>query len=362
MKFFLFFLFSAFLGFSSWNVCAQVNRSVSTTVSRSTGEQRSVPRQRNQESKVDKNTTASVIDINSTELDPDASWMRIIYRELDLNDEKNAPLYYPEEMIYGQENLFRLILRLLAEGKIQGYEYLDGREIFTTEFSINIKETLDRFHIPYNTTDGNPGNGALVIDELDVPSSEVLSYYIIERWQFDNVQGHTKSEVLAICPVLHRTGDFGVEAVKYPMFWITASSLKPYLTKTAIFVDDFDNTARYTIDDYFAMNMYEGDIYKTRNVRNKSMMQLYPDADERKHASDSINSRLVTFDKQLWVPSREEVMEARKAKDTKEKELGEIPERSQTKESSRKLSRTSRGSKDSGSSSAAMRSVRDRKR
>lgn len=63
--------------------------------------------------------------------DADAQWMKIVYRQIDLDKVKNAPLYYPEEVIDGQENLFRIILRLLADGELNAYEYLDGREVFT---------------------------------------------------------------------------------------------------------------------------------------------------------------------------------------------------------------------------------------
>ena len=60
--------------------------------------------------------------------DADAQWMKIVYRQLDLEKVKNAPLYYPEEVIDGQENLFRIIMRLLANGDIKAYEYLDGHD------------------------------------------------------------------------------------------------------------------------------------------------------------------------------------------------------------------------------------------
>ena len=66
--------------------------------------------------------------------------------------------------------------------------------------------------------------------------------------------------------------------------------------------------------------MYDGDIYKTRNLTNKSMMQMYPDPDDRKRAQDSIQNRLDTFDKNLWVPSREEVIAAREAREAAEAE------------------------------------------
>ena len=75
------------------------------------------------------------------------------------------------------------------------------------------------------------------------------------------------------------------------------------------FVDDYNNLAKYNYDDYFQLGMYKGDIYKTRNLRNLTLMQMYPDPDDLKHAQDSIEARLRAFDRNLWVPTREELAE-----------------------------------------------------
>lgn len=241
--------------------------------------------------------------------DADRQWMRIIYRQLDLDKDKNAPLYFPEENIDGQENLFRIIMRLLANNQIHAYEYLDGREIFTEQYQVKVRDLLDRFHIIYTDAKGSTDrNPRFTIQEADVPTNEVLSYYIIERWEFDTRNNRMRTIVEAICPVLHRSGDFGGEAVKYPMFWIKFADLRPWLAQQHIFTSDDNNLPTCTYDDYFALNMYEGEIYKTRNLKNKSLMQLYPDPEEMTKAQDSIQRRLDSFEAKLWVPDREEII------------------------------------------------------
>ncbi|MDE6332851.1 MAG: gliding motility protein GldN, partial [Muribaculaceae bacterium] len=72
--------------------------------------------------------------------DADRAWMRVIYRQLDLEKDKNAPLYFPEEPVDGQLNLFRVIMQLLADNKVSAYEYLDGREIFSDQYRINVRD------------------------------------------------------------------------------------------------------------------------------------------------------------------------------------------------------------------------------
>lgn len=309
----------------------------------------------------------------STKSDADAQWMKVVYRHLDLEKGANAALYYPEDVIDGQENLFRIIMRLVASGEIPVYEYLDGKEIFTPEYKVNVRDLLDRFHVLYTDAKGSTErNPKFIIEESDVPSNEVLSYYILERWEVDKRDNRMRTRVEAICPVLHRAGDFGGEAVRYPMFWVKMDVLRPYLTQQSIFVDDDNNLARYNYDDFFQIGLYEGEIYKTRNLRNLSMMQMYPDPDDLKKAQDSIQNYLVNYEKKMWVPSREEIIAAREeqerlaAGDT-------IAAREVKKTSSARSSRAKRATKPksskvkeskvkSSSSSSAVRSVRRTKR
>lgn len=324
--------------------------------------------------------------------DADMQWMRVIYRQIDLTRDPNTPLYFPDEPMEGQESLFRIIMRLLADNRIPAYDYLDGREVFTDKYRLNVRDMLDRFHVLYTPAKGSTEkNPKFEIDDSDVPATEVLTYYLIERWEFDRLSNRMRTRIEAICPVLHRSGDFGGEAVKYPMFWIKMDDLRPYLTTQNIFTDDDNNLATCTYADYFQLGLYEGDIYKTRNLRNQSLMQLHQDPDELKHAQDSIQNRLDTYEQKLWVPSLDELAARREAKELAEARAAEAAEAAgdeavsedaaEVKKPVKRSARSKRGSttkketkkakptkvkkpkatKSSGSSSAA-RSVRNRKK
>ena len=253
---------------------------------------------------------------SNSSADKDIPWMRVVYRQLDLTKDANLPLYYPEDPTEDLQNLFRILLRLLADNKVTAYEYLDGREVFTDKYKINVREMLERFSIYYTEQKGSTEKNPLfLIDESDVPCYEVLSYYIIEKWAFN--RGTSKFDVMieAICPVLHRSGDFGGEPLRYPMFWLKYDDVRPYLAQQYIITNDANQVLQHNYDDYFKMQMYDGDIYKTRNLRNQSLMQQYPTDSLMRHAQDSIEKSLQSFENQLWVPTPEEkaAMEAAKA-------------------------------------------------
>lgn len=239
----------------------------------------------------------------------DMQYMREIYRQLDLSKPQNTPLYYPEDMVDGQKNLFRLMLDLVVSGQVPAYEYLDGREVFTDQYKVKVADMLDRFGIYYTAGKGSTEkNPKYVIEEADVPTTQVLNYYILEKWEFDRRSNRMRTRVEAICPVLNRMGDFGGEA-RYPMFWVKYDQLRPHLAQQYVFLTDDNNLPQYSLDDYFNLGMYDGEIYKTRNLRNLSMNQLYPDPDDLARAQDSIDNRLRTYGKDMWVPTREEYLE-----------------------------------------------------
>lgn len=249
--------------------------------------------------------------------DSDLQWLRIIYRSLDLNKAENMPLYYPEEPGADGMNLFFIIMTHLADNSLTAYEYLDGREMFTDEYKIKVSDMFDRFHILYAKAKGSSEkNPKYTVENADIPANEVLSYYILEKYEFNRLNSKVTRKVDAICPVLHRSDDFGGEAIKYPMFWVKMEDLRPHIVHQYVFTDNDNNLLKTNLDDYFANNNYKGEIYKYKNLRNLSMMQMFPDETKRKHAQDSIEKRLASFDANIWVPTREELQEMAAKRDS----------------------------------------------
>ncbi len=296
------------------------------------------------------------------------SWTRVVYRELDFAKGGNASLFYPEDPIPGETNLFRIIMSELLNGNIKAYEYLDGREIFTEEYESNIKDILDRYYITYQEKRSPLGKMSYEVDPSDIPNNEVLSYYIIEKWIFDKTSSTFYSVIEAICPILHRSGDFGGDNVKYPMFWIEYSSLRPALTQHLIMSDGLNNALRYNFDDFFVLRQYDGEIYKVRNLRNLSLMQQYPNPDSLNVARERIEKELKSFDQSLWVAKwvnpqvaeKDSKNESAKAEVTeaKEEKASTRREVSNPREQTTQRSESSSKSQSRSSERAPVRSVR----
>jgi gliding motility associated protien GldN len=226
-------------------------------------------------------------------------WERIIYRMVDLtNGDNNSALYYPVQPQDNRQNLFTLIFKLLSDAKITAYNYLEGSETFEESQKFDFESNfLTKYQLLY-TKEGD----RFVVDERDIPSSEVTLYMIKEGYYFDQATGTFKSEVIAICPVLVREDFYYGSSTREALFWLKYNDIRPYLSREMIMTSNYNNALTHTIDDYFHKNMYSGEIIKTVNMMGKSLAQeVGSDPEAQKQAQDSIENQLKSFDQKLWI-------------------------------------------------------------
>ncbi len=231
-----------------------------------------------------------------TAMPTEVTWKRDIYRELDLKKEKNAALYYPEQPLGDRVNFFTLVLNLILDGKIKAYEYrLDGNELFTPDNELDIENMLDKFYIYYTKDE----KGKYKIEPTDIPSPG--KYYIKESNYLDQLSNY-KTKVTAVCPVLMQS-DFGEKPTAYPMFWLNYDEISPYLGQTQVMTSSYNNTTNMSLDDYFVMRQYDGDIYKTSNLRNVPLSE-YCETDSALQAERArIEKQLIDFQNGMWSES-----------------------------------------------------------
>lgn len=241
-------------------------------------------------------TRAQISFPTSAAMDEDVVWRRDIYRELDLMKSENSGMYYPVEPSGSQMNLFTYIFKLMLSGRIAAYEYrLDGNEVFSDSARVKPLAILDNYHIYYERS-----NGRLHIENSDIPSREVKSYYIKESAYYDQANSTFHKKVIALCPIMSREDDFGDGTAKYPLFWVKYDDLAPFLAKQTIMTSDLNNAATMSADDYFTENMYKGDIYKTNNMLGRTLAQYCPTDSAMKKEQAKIEAELAAFEKNVY--------------------------------------------------------------
>lgn len=286
----------------------------------------------------------------------DVVWRRDVYRELNLEQDANAGLYYPVEPIGSQMNLFTYLFKLVLTGQVKAYEYrLDGNEVFTDSARIKPLAFLDNYHIYYE----RKGRG-IHIDNSDIPSREVKAYYLKESDYYDQGNSTFHRKVVALCPVMEREDDFGDGSARYPLFWVRYDDLAPYLAKQTIMTSDLNNAATMSMDDYFATNQYQGKIYKTTNMLGRTLAQYCKTDSDLTKEQKRIEAEIAAFEKNIYGdPAKRDSLDSiAAAKDQTDKKVKRKHNRRSSETSVRRSRRSSSGSTSGGAARVTVRRER----
>lgn len=293
----------------------------------------------------------------------EVAWRRDIYRSLDLKKDENAALYYPVEQRGNDQNLFTLMFRLFSTGKLPVYKYTtDGVEDFRTENRMKFKEFLDRFEVYYEFDGKN-----ITVADSDIPSAEVLSFFVKESSYYDQYTATYHTRVTAICPVLHRAADeFSMDEQKRPLFWVKYDDIAVHLSKQTLMTSNLNNAARMTMDDYFSTNKYKGTIYMTTNMQNRAIQDYCPTDSAVAKEQKRIEKQIVDFEKNIWTTPVDSAELARKdsieaAEKAKSKRVKSSASSRVSRRGGDKSTEVKESSKSSGSSSPRV-SVRRQRR
>ena len=310
---------------------------------------------------------ASLMFPTAVDVPEDPSWRRDIYRSIDLTKDENAALYYPVEPQGGQMNLFTLLFKLLNTGKIPAYEYqLDGIENFQQSNRMHFKDLLDRQKISYEV-DGN----SIKVEQADIPSADVLSYYVKESSYYDQNTATYHSRIVALCPVLHKAADeyyvretvseddddqSSLNIQKFPLFWVKYDDIKTYLSGQDVMTSNLNNAAKMSMDDFFSTNHYKGEIDMTTNMQTRSLQQYCATDSLLKKEQTRIEKQMTDFEEHIWSTPVDSVEQARRdsiaALNLKGKKARKAAEASSSAaRSSRRAASSSKKEKSGGSSS-----------
>lgn len=289
----------------------------------------------------------------------DVVWRRDVYRELDLNDDANAGLYYPTEPVGTQMSLFTYLFKLIMAGPRHGgiaaysYDVNSGNERFDESLRIQPLKFLDDYHIFYER-----GDRGVHIDDSDIPSAEVKGYFIKESAYFDQVSATFHTKVQAICPVMYREDDFGDGVTKYPLFWVKYDDLAPFLSKQTIMTSNLNNAATMSLDDYFTTNAYRGKIYKTTNMLGKTLAQVAGgDTAKLSREQSRIEKEIERFEQNVWGDkARKDSLDSIAKLD--KKELKAVKSKNKNRRTTQTTVKRTRRSSSPSTSSAARVTVR----
>lgn len=304
----------------------------STQVATEQPRQRPTARQRRAQREQEQETQANGISmraknyadqqVKDTEAAP---WRRVVYRQLSIDSLANAPIFRPVRPSGQLQSLFSLLFKRFNEGSITVYEYEDlGYENLTPERQLRFEDFLDRFGIVYDKDPSQTGNRAFKILPVDIPTQSIRSYYVKEEYYYDVKTSDVSSQIVAICPVMD--DEISMEgSVRIPLFWVKYSDLQPYLSQQPVMLSTKNNATTATMDDFFSLNLYRGQISMTLGGETAELNSEMSDSTAmaaRQAFSNQIEGELQQFEESLYgteyttsATSDDDLQEARDSED-----------------------------------------------
>lgn len=232
-----------------------------------------------------------------------APWRRVIYRQLSIDSLANAPIFRPVRPSGQLQSLFSLLFKRFNEGSITVYEYEDlGYENLTPERQLRFEDFLDRFGIVYDKDPSQTGNRAFKILPVDIPTQSIHNYYVKEEYYYDVKTSDVSSQIIAICPVMD--DEISMEgSVRIPLFWVKYSDVQPYLSQQPIMLSTKNNATTATMDDFFSLNLYRGQISMTLGGETAELNSEMSDSTAmaaRQAFSNQIEGELQQFEESLY--------------------------------------------------------------
>ena len=232
-----------------------------------------------------------------------APWRRVIYRQLSIDSLANAPIFRPVRPSGQLQSLFSLLFKRFNDGSIAVYEYEDlGYENLTPERQLRFEDFLDRFGIVYDKDPSQTDNRAFKILPVDIPTQSIHNYYVKEEYYYDVKTSNVSSQIIAICPVMD--DEISMEgSVRIPLFWVKYSDVQPYLSQQPIMLSTKNNATTATMDDFFSLNLYRGQISMTLGGETAELNSEMSDSTAmaaRQAFSNHIEGELKQFEESLY--------------------------------------------------------------
>ncbi len=230
----------------------------------------------------------------------DVMWYHRVWRDIDLTEKINHPLYYPTSPINDRKSLFDVIKQgLMEDGSITAYD--PGADGWDDEFlkpllSQQIKDKLSRT----DTSMRENLNGEMeqIIQQIETNSEDIRRYRIKEDWIFDKQRSVMDVRIIGIAPMKANKGPDGDIRGYEPLFWLYFPELRYVLVNWEVFNREND-AERRSFDHVFWTRQFNSSIIKESNVYNRNIAE-YKTGINGVLEGEEIKQKLFEFEHDLW--------------------------------------------------------------
>ncbi len=238
----------------------------------------------------------------------DMMWTRRMWRNLDLRERMNHPLYFPTVRMHDRTSLIQRLMDAIKYNEINAYD-ADVDDEFSALISYDqILTKLGAQDTERQDISPTTGRDTTIIIPGSITWTEIRELEIKEEWFFDKQHSTMQVRILGICPIRVYTripqGQEDLEITgelhKMRLFWIYYPHARSILANTAVF-NELNDAQRNSFDDIFFKRKFSSYIVQESNVFDNRRISVYtfggiPNMQE----SERIRNEMFTFEHDLW--------------------------------------------------------------
>ncbi len=231
----------------------------------------------------------------------DVQFSKRIWRELDLKQKKNHPLYYPLQPAQGKRSLFDVIKDgVIKTNELTAYSTgpLGDDDMFTKELTPSeIMSILQDTVVQYAE---DPDTGEMIETQTieNVKSEQITRYEIKEDWFFDRQRSVLDVRIIGICPKVAEKDEFGEFKGYKKLFWIYYPEAR-YVFANVDIHNRFSDSERRTYEDIFWKRLFSSYIIKESNPYDRSIGQYKVGLDALLEAQ-KIKQDIFNYEQNMW--------------------------------------------------------------
>lgn len=238
----------------------------------------------------------------------DVMWSKRVWRELELREKINLPLFYPIDPIDDRQSLIEIIKSAYQEGLIQPFDkFKKGStqedDEFTNPVSIEYTDSnLFGYTYKDNKLDPNtnePTDEIITVFQA-IETNQVVAYRLKEDWYFDKQHSQLRVKILGLQPLFSylKKGE-NLQKNREGSAWFYFPELRHVLVNYEVY-NDGNKTQRLSFDDIFIKRKFSSHIIKEMNVYNREIEDYKKDPYEALVEGERIKNEINLFEHDLW--------------------------------------------------------------
>lgn len=224
----------------------------------------------------------------------DVTWEKRVWREIDMREKVNQPMYYPVEIINGRMSLFQVLAKYILNGQL--YAFQD--EEFLIPFEVTaIKDKLKKCDSLSESSYNEAGEEIVTkVYKCDSTSiyRQIRTYKLKEDWFFDRQKSVLEVRIIGMGVY---TYDEDKEAMR-EQFWVYFPACRPFFAKHEVFNTKNDSERR-TYEDIFWKRQFNSKIVKETNVYDRRIDE-YAKGIDALLESDRVKNDIFRWEHDLW--------------------------------------------------------------